>query len=417
LSSFKNIQEELADNDPGDETQRNYRYQHAYGVILLIAAASKKLPYSALYAEHHEDFLCEKEGGEKYVGYQVKTRKPEYGFWELLDEPLKKSIKRFVELVEKFGSQISTLNFVSNLDFSQPSLDIKDQKKLGKSPIRFSEHIQGCSSFLDIAEPYKTTFVELEKYCSCSSELLFLTLKKIGFVLGPERNSFDSDISATHLPTLDECKHLDITQLHAIRDELIQKVYHASSLKIDDASKHFYPVNFKSINNPTILAKRVAVSVVSRTITDRAAPPFRYSKIDETINLGAGKENASRLRKKMVAGNLALQTQTMERRGLSSEQRLIQLAIRDPQKFDQHLNQLVSVVKAECDEAYNHAIVSSTEPFGPEMLDDVFVRLRRLSSTPAVYNEQYETLVGISGLLTGECQIWWSKPFDLEKVK
>jgi len=39
----------VAVGDPGDETLRNYRYQVAYGVILLIGAASKKLPYNGNY--------------------------------------------------------------------------------------------------------------------------------------------------------------------------------------------------------------------------------------------------------------------------------------------------------------------------------------------------------------------------------
>lgn len=68
----------LAKNDPGDETQRNFRYQAAYGVILLIGSLSGNLPYVSVYAEHHEDFLCERVDG-KYDAYQVKTRNPEDG--------------------------------------------------------------------------------------------------------------------------------------------------------------------------------------------------------------------------------------------------------------------------------------------------------------------------------------------------
>lgn len=43
--------------DPGDQTGRNFRYQHAYGVILLAASASGLRPYAAIWCEHHEDFL------------------------------------------------------------------------------------------------------------------------------------------------------------------------------------------------------------------------------------------------------------------------------------------------------------------------------------------------------------------------
>ncbi len=49
-----------ADNsDPGDQTQRNFRYQHAYGAILLTNSAAGKLDYKAIWCEHHDDFLAE----------------------------------------------------------------------------------------------------------------------------------------------------------------------------------------------------------------------------------------------------------------------------------------------------------------------------------------------------------------------
>lgn len=41
--------------DAGDETARNFRYQHSYGVILLAAASRGDLPYAAIWCERHED--------------------------------------------------------------------------------------------------------------------------------------------------------------------------------------------------------------------------------------------------------------------------------------------------------------------------------------------------------------------------
>lgn len=69
----------LDETDPGDETQRNFRYQHAYGVILLIAGAASVEPYSAVWCEHHEDVLAERVDGS-YDAYQIKTRQPERGY-------------------------------------------------------------------------------------------------------------------------------------------------------------------------------------------------------------------------------------------------------------------------------------------------------------------------------------------------
>jgi hypothetical protein len=69
-------------SDPGDATQRNFRYQHAFGVILLVAAKMGRRPYVAIWCEQHEDLLAERSD-RTFDGYQVKTSRPENGPWKL----------------------------------------------------------------------------------------------------------------------------------------------------------------------------------------------------------------------------------------------------------------------------------------------------------------------------------------------
>ncbi|KKC27522.1 hypothetical protein WP12_02920 [Sphingomonas sp. SRS2] len=87
--------------DPGDETERNYRYQHQYGVVLLVAVRRGQLPYVSIYCEHHEDFLGERIDG-RFDGWQIKTSKPEGGAWKLTSPALVKSVGRFIELLEAY---------------------------------------------------------------------------------------------------------------------------------------------------------------------------------------------------------------------------------------------------------------------------------------------------------------------------
>ena len=179
-----------SDDTTGSDTERNYRYQHAYGVILLIGSAMNQLPYIAIYAEHHEDFICERLDG-KVDGYQIKTRDPKDGEWTLSHEPIKKSIKRFVDLNKAFSDGICSLNFVSNSDYSDPGFDISDQQKLRRSPIKFLKIIKEKSCVEEIPTPFDITFQELKEYCTCSADDLFLTLKKVDLLLGPGRDSFE----------------------------------------------------------------------------------------------------------------------------------------------------------------------------------------------------------------------------------
>lgn len=100
--------------DTGDETQLRFRYQHAYGVILLLAALSGKKPYTVLWCEHHEDLLGQRSDGF-FDAYQIKTRRD--GLWNLSDAPLKDSIKRFVEVDQRFPGKIKEFFFVSNVRY------------------------------------------------------------------------------------------------------------------------------------------------------------------------------------------------------------------------------------------------------------------------------------------------------------
>src|SRR6201999_4049200 len=88
--------------DPGDATQQNFRYQHAYGVMLLLSGKLGLRPYVAIWCEQHEDYLAERDD-KKFDAYQIKTSRPENGAWKLNDLGLIKTIGRFVELVEEFG--------------------------------------------------------------------------------------------------------------------------------------------------------------------------------------------------------------------------------------------------------------------------------------------------------------------------
>jgi len=116
----------------------------------------------------------------------------------------------------------------------------------------------------------------------------------------------------------------------------------------------------------------------------------------------------------MERGGLHHQIQTMERRSLSAEQKLMEYAVKNPTNLDSYISQLVGVVKGECDEAYHHAIMSG-EPIGHQMLDTLYKCLKeKADKHPAlVMREPYETLIGIAGLLTGDCQVWWSEPFPI----
>src|ERR1700694_353 len=129
--------------DPGDATQRNFRYQHAYGVILLVSGKLGLRPYTAIWCEQHEDYLAERNDA-KFDAYQIKTSRPESGAWKLNDRELIKTIGRFAELVGEFEDSIADLFFVSNKDCETVGPDNSDDRLRSLCPQLFLEHVRSC---------------------------------------------------------------------------------------------------------------------------------------------------------------------------------------------------------------------------------------------------------------------------------
>ena len=402
--------------DPGDETQRNFRYQHAYGTILLVAAAAGLNTYQAIWCEHHEDLLAER-ADSTYDAYQVKTRRPEIGDWTLTDEAMRHSLQRFVELHHKFGANIRNFVIVSNAEFLTVGIGVKDVKKLKTSPRTFLEVIGCCNAASEVQGPFAEVMTAMATDLGCDIETLFAVLKRTELVKGPNRDHFDSEVAHIHLPQLADCKLLPAAELNAVRDELIQKVYGASSLLIEDPRQHLPHAAGQA--NPRLLAKRVAVSVVAECVGRSSGMVFRYQTGDVTLVIGNSGSQRDILRQKFVQAGLAEHMAVMERRTLDTEARLMALAHAGPDTFDDLLKQLEGVVQAECSEAQLIAQTSSQTaliaPYGPAMLVGVFQRLKAIAeNTPRkVSNEPYECLVGIAGLLTEQCTVWWSDKFNL----
>jgi hypothetical protein len=399
--------------DRGDETQRNFRYQHAYGVILLIGSASGGLPYVSIWCEHHEDFLAELPDG-RFDGYQIETATPENGPWKWTDDPLRDSIKRFVQLDKRFPGKINTFSFVSNVE----CLNSHAKEKLVFSPFRLWETIKTVASAAELTIEQKRAFDKLCGHCACPPDDLLAVLRRLKFVKGPGRDSFDSELAHDHLPAIAECHGFSPATLNRLRDHLVQLVSNASSLANTDPSRHWCCVNGEDHKNAALRGKRISVAQFSERLAEFRSCPFRFASGTSPVALGSGKQQLSVLQQKMIRGGLEDQFQTMRDRSISAEAHLMELAHLVPDQIDTILDQVVGLVAGECDEARLSASQAG-EPYGRRMLSDVFTRLRETAQTRAemVHRQQYECLVGVAGLLTGECRVWWSPPFELTEGK
>lgn len=400
-------------SDPGDATGRNFRYQHAYGVVLMAAAKRGERPYLAVWCEHHEDFLAERHDG-RYDGWQIKTSKPERGPWTLRDTELVRAIGRFVELVTTFEDRIADLYFVSNKAFDEVGPNHADQAKRARCPGLFLEHLRSCATHADIAPPFDGAFATLQAECGCGPEEMFGTLRRVRLVLGPSRGEFEAALSHEHLGSLEDCRGLSPAQLDGFRDDLIGRVHRASTLQVTDPFRHLRALAGACDPDPVLAAKRL---VVDDTIVYRPRPPahpvpFTFPGVPEVV-LGQGVVS-SVLEQKLDRGGIREELELMDSRARAAEYNLLEDVQRRPEAYPALQRQLEQLVLGECAEAHLRGR-QSPPPYGPAMLIEVQNRLRRLAEErPAMVGQhQYECLIGMAAMLTGECRVWWSPRFTL----
>ena len=399
--------------DPGDETERNYRYQHQYGAALLVGVRRGTFSYISLYCEHHEDFLGERLDG-RFDGWQIKTAKPEGGAWKLTSPALVKSIGRFIELLQAHPVEVGDFNFVSNSAIDHVTLASKDDARRARCPGLMLQHISQCSTAGDIQEPFKKAFDTLGAELGATAEQLFDVLGRLAFVKGPSREEFDAALAHEHLGKLGECAHLTAAELDTLRDELVGKFHRAASLHVTDPDRHLLDRLSGRNSDPTIVAKRIVCAEVS--LAPPATPSRAFAYVGKPAINPGGQRPAGVLEQKLARGGLVDMVEYMKSREQAAEYQFLEDQAKNPATAGRQLRQVEEAVHGECLEAYMAAKGAAQQPFGPTMFTDVSARLRRLESDrkQLLGGSPYEVLMGTAALLTSECRLWWSDRFRLE---
>lgn len=401
----------LDQSDPGDETIRNYQYQAGYGVVILVACATGALDYQAIWCEQHEDLLGEVTE-TLFDAYQIKTRKPERGAWKSSDAEFVKSIKRFVDEDTAFPGCIRRFKFVSNAEF----LISDDAKKTKFCVAPLLNRIAETASAKDLDSELATTFERLREDCNVSAEALFPVLARLDLVKGPDRNDYRDALSQSHISTLPECGPLPASTLREIVEGMIGKIMSASGLAVSSPARHYFALSDDPKTDARLLAKRVTPADLRLWISNLQSAKFRYLAELGDLPLGNAAADTHRLKEKLEKGGLAEQFEILRRQALSAEAQLLDLTTRRS-TGGQILSQLQNVVLSECQKAAIRAKQGSN-PYGTRMLIDVQDRLKAVAknSPNEVYSQRDDMLVGIAALLTGQCEVWWSPPFDVRGV-
>ncbi|MCB8820918.1 dsDNA nuclease domain-containing protein [Microvirga rosea] len=401
-----------ASGDPGDETERNFRYQHQYGVVLLAAVRRGTLKYIALYCEHHEDFLAERPDG-LFDAYQIKTSRPENGAWTLTSPALTKSIGRFVDLMTAFPGQVGRFVFVSNSDVDSVTVASTDDKRRGRCPGLMLDHVKSCSDADAMQPPFRSTFDALAAELGADKAQLFEVLRRLETVKGPSREDFDAALAQEHIGGLTECAHLAPGPLRELCNDLVARFHRAASLFVVDPDRHLAKIPSGTTDDPVITAKRIVIADVALVPMSKARDTFRYQG-PPTISLGQPRPKRI-LEQKLERGGVGALVGYMKAREQAAEYHFLEEQAKDPVWAARQLRQVEEAVHGECLESYM-AHHTAGAPFGQAMFNEVSTRLRSLETQrkDLLGGAPYELLMGTAALLTDDCRVWWSDRFQIE---
>ena len=139
-------------------------------------------------------------------------------------------------------------------------------------------------------------------------------------------------------------------------------------------------------------------------------PDFRFVNSGEGLRLGNVPGRADVLQRKMRNAYIGGQFESLRLRMDSAEQRLMERALLESEGFEAVAEQLVGAVLVECKDAEAMAIDHSDEKtLGPAIYKQVLLRMDNLATQqPArVCREPKDTLIGVAGMLSGECRFAW----------
>ncbi|MDD3322045.1 MAG: dsDNA nuclease domain-containing protein [Paludibacter sp.] len=406
MSSPDNI---LSIKDKGDDIQNRFRYQNACACFISLNLLSDDKQFCELYCEHHEDILLKLNNG-KFAGVQIKTKNLDLGPFDLNDEAVYKSYKRFVEHDIKFKNQFDYYVFATNVGLL---------KSESKGLIEYREWLKST----DIAEIKRSRkdfgkwTKALAKDLNVEIEIIIEALKKVRFKEAlPHDGDIIDKISAS-VGNTDECKNSYFSIITSIVNKLIKLHDDASSLKINSDYIYLTEDPEEELVKEKIEKKRITKEKLLEVFTEELSMQtdslirVRNNSIIQSIP-----KTVKILEKKMDVGNITIDNiNLIKDQKFAFEALITERFYKDKSQTEQDYNHLRQIILSESQISYDESY-EDINAFGMKMLKDVRQRIhkRYLVDKDSFRGCQVEHLFGLIAILTEECKVWWSKKFDID---
>lgn len=398
----------LSKKDKGDETQYRFKYQNACACFISLNLLSEDRKFDELYCEQHEDILIKLNNG-KFSGIQIKTKNLDLAPFDLNDEVIYNSFKRFVVHNINFPDKFESYIFATNAGL------LRSDSKGVKEYIEWLK-----SNDINIIEKSKKEYgrftKNIAKELKIPLDIVINALIKVKFKENlPHYGDIYDKISAK-LWNTEECRNSYVRVIKEITEKLIKLHDDASSLKIESDYAFLSDNPEEELTKEKIKKKRITVDKLLNIITAE----IKFGKnnlirVPKNYTISSIPKTTKTLEKKMDAGDITIDNiKLIKDQKYAFESLITERFYKDQNQTEDDYNHLIQIALNESqmsfDESYN-----KINAFGMQMLKDLRKRIHRrhLHNSDTFRGCEIEHIFGLIAILTEECKVWWSDKFEL----
>lgn len=405
----------LDGEDPGDDVQSRYRYQHAYTAIQFVRLVTEN-KITLVICENYEDLLIQ-ESDKRFRGIQVKTRLFSGSPFRSSDQSFQKALGRFAKLELRFGGSFCGYTFVTNHDFYSKPGDGNPRELIALAKER------STVKHLPKSNPLRAFTSKVSSDWDCSEDHVLSALQKL--TLTGYRQSEESsyqDLLEVLGPYKSLRKDYPMDTLMRAADNLVFLAYQSSAKVLGAPKNPLYDPSIElsdaisklRLAGKTIRAKQVRETInealkegspnqliSSGLVSGHDVPPGVHTMEEKLINGGLEQERIE------VIGDAVTAIETAYLEWLYKY---------DEATAAQRYQHLMAQVHDDCVEAKVAAVPDKGGRRGHNMYKKLRENLKqRISdSNNVLFGCSELHLLGLAGVLTQQCKVWWGDKFKLK---
>ena len=388
----------------GADTQRRFRHQACYAAILSLGLLADDGHLDELYCGHHDDIVLHLKSG-KFRAVQVKTRLVGGVPFKASDDEVLKSLRKFATLESTFPGHFEVYVLASNVGFWH-------KKKNGNNLQHLLDTLEDGS--VDSCMKFAKKIVGTQQ--AFDSAIAIVMLRKVRLWPTPGLDDIESRL-VDNLADIPEYKGRRYDELKAAAELLLDRMLKAGAIADLGAFPQYIALCSDSLqsvmNEHVIQSKRITKALVAEVVS-HGLSSVTLLKTYQVVPITELPTGMKKMELKMAAGGLSVsEIDHLKDLKFSAEYLFQQWLYRyGPELSQQYYEHVRVVVRDECLAAqYTSQQVQGL--YGNQMLSDLRQRLLQRTGTRSAEVPDYlhEHLLGIAGILTEDCKVWWSVEF------